>query len=120
MAGCFPVSTDNFYMTGTNPNCKDGYGWLKEGQCGCREGSPGWKADLRGCSVRCSGVGPVDCNFWCGLSDTTKYVIYGAGALAALGAIFMLTAPRPAPRLQGISLLEAPKRKRKSRRSKRK
>lgn len=121
--GCFPVSNDNFYMVGANRSCKDGFGWLKKGECGCREGAPGWKPELGGCSVRCTGPGETECGMWCGLSNTTKYAIYGAGALLALGAVFMLTAPRaapPAPRLQGIgNLLTGPKRKKRKSRSKR-
>lgn len=117
--GCFPVSSDNFYMVGSNPDCVNGFGWLKNGECGCRPGSPGWKPEMGGCSVRCAGTGPTKCGMWCGLSDNAKYAVYGVGAVALLGLFFWRTSPRPAP-MQGLAMLTAPKRKKRKSRSKRK
>jgi hypothetical protein len=59
-AHCLPVR-DGFPLLTTNPYCKNGYGWLNEGECGCVAGSPGWIPDKKGCSIRCMGLGPNDC-----------------------------------------------------------
>ena len=38
-----------------NRYCKDGWGWLNEGDSGCSSSTPGWLADKKGCSCRCGG-----------------------------------------------------------------
>lgn len=38
-----------------NQYCKDGWGWLHEGEDGCSSSTSGWIADKTGCSCRCSG-----------------------------------------------------------------
>jgi hypothetical protein len=133
MAGCFDtveVGGAKFYSVGTAPNCTNGWGWLKDGECGCNAEAPGYKqaADgTFGCSVRCSGPGPIQCGFWCALPDVAKYAIYGVGGLAAIGLLFAAFRPRsgavngydyPVEELMGMDMLPAPKRKK--RRSKRK
>ena len=78
---CLPVDNGFPVMT-TNPFCSNGWGWLKEGECGCRPGSPGYQPGKGGCSVKCSGVGPNVCPN-CPGDNTMLYVGIGAAALAA-------------------------------------
>lgn len=82
---CLPI--DNGYpIMQTNPFCKDGWGFLKNGECGCAPGTYGWKPEANGCSVRCSGVGPNVCPN-CG-SNVGMYLL---GAAAALGVLYFLS-----------------------------
>lgn len=82
MPYCLPVYGDGFPAMTTNPFCKDGWGFLKRGECGCEPGSPGWKAEANGCSVHCQRVGPNDCP-GCPKDRTMLYVGIGAAAVAA-------------------------------------
>ena len=36
-----------------NRYCKDGWGWLTDGEQACDSSAPGWLADNKGCSCRC-------------------------------------------------------------------
>lgn len=80
---CLPI--DNGYpVMQTNPFCKDGWGFLKNGECGCTPGSYGWNAAANGCSVKCMGVGPNACPNCDSGSNTSMYLLGGAAALAVL------------------------------------
>lgn len=78
---CLPLDSGYPVMT-TNPFCSNGWGFLKNGECGCAPGAPGWKDSAGGCSVKCSGVGPNYCPN-CPKDNTMLYVGIGAAALAA-------------------------------------
>lgn len=76
---CLPVDENGFPVLGTNPYCKDGYGWLNEGECGCVPGSPMYDAARRGCSIRCVGIGPNSCP---DCEKKTNWIMWGAVGLA--------------------------------------
>ena len=128
MSDCFPVEvvgSEKFMSVGTAPGCKDGWGWLKDGECGCAPGSPGYKqgAGGMGCSVRCTASGPVQCGMWCALPDGYKYAIYGVFGIAAVWLLGR--ALRPSKALNGMddvlgAMHMLPASKRKKRKSKRK
>lgn len=85
-AHCLPV--DNGYpVMVSNPYCKNGWGWLKEGECGCVAGSPGWNAAQRGCSVKCGSVGENVCP---NCPKPINWALYGGIGLAAVAAYFLL------------------------------
>jgi hypothetical protein len=90
---CLPV--DNGYaVMKSNPYCQNGWGWLKEGECGCYGGAtlaepaaPGWNPEKRGCSVKCMAKGPNDCP---NCPKPINWKLYGGIGLAAVAAYFFL------------------------------
>lgn len=78
---CLPIDNGYPLMT-TNKFCSNGWGWLKEGECGCQPGSAGHIPDKKGCSIRCTGQGPNACPN-CPQDKTMMYIGIGAAALAA-------------------------------------
>lgn len=83
---CLPL--DNGYpLMAKNAYCNNGWGWLKEGECGCVPNSAGWRADKRGCSVRCGGQGPNECP---NCPQPTNWALYGGIGAAALLAFVLL------------------------------
>jgi hypothetical protein len=90
---CLPVDGSGYAVMQTNPYCKNGWGWLKEGECGCYGGStlvepaaPGWQPDKRGCSVKCMGVGPNDCP---NCPKPLNWLMVGGIAAGLLGAFYV-------------------------------
>lgn len=89
---CLPIDNGYSFLP-ANPYCNNGWGWLKEGECGCYGGAtlaepsaPGWQPDKRGCSIKCGGVGPNVCPN-CPQPSTTNWGLLlgvGGGVLAAL------------------------------------
>lgn len=87
MPHCLPLD-NNYPVVATAPGCnKDGWGWLKRGECGCEPNSPGWKQDLNGCSVRCVGDGPVDCP---NCKKPINWAMIGGVGLAAVVLLSMM------------------------------
>jgi hypothetical protein len=84
---CLPLDENGFPVLATNPFCKDGYGWLNEGECGCVPGSPRYDAVRRGCSIRCGGIGPNNCP---DCEPPINWLMWGGIGVAAL----ILLAPR--------------------------
>ena len=89
-AHCLPLDENGFPVLATNPFCKDNYGFLREGECGCVPGSPKYDAVLRGCSIRCGGIGPNECP---NCEKKPNWMLYGGLALGAV-AIFALMGRR--------------------------
>lgn len=90
---CLPLD-GGYPFVANNPFCKNGWGWLNEGECGCFGGStmvepaaPGWIPEKRGCSVKCGGVGPNNCP---NCPQPINWMLYGGIGLAAVAAYFLL------------------------------
>lgn len=83
---CLPVD-GGYPVIQSNPYCNNGWGWLKEGECGCVAGAPGWIPEKRGCSVKCMGLGPNVCP---NCPQPINWKLYGGIGLAAVAAYFFL------------------------------
>lgn len=89
---CLPLD-GGYPVLPTNPYCQNGWGWLKEGECGCFGGktlvepaAPGWIPEKRGCSVKCGGVGPNVCP---NCPQPFNWKLWGGVGLGALAAYYL-------------------------------
>lgn len=122
---CFPID-GGYYTVGTAPKCTNGWGWLQEGECGCGPDTPGYVPGKGGCSIKCTGEGPLNCGLWCSIPEYGKWAIYAAGGLAGIAILWAAFSPKKQLSgyhdMDGLAMLPAPKSKsrRKRRRSKKK
>lgn len=88
---CLPVD-NNYFLMESNPfTDANGWGWLKEGECGCYANGPGWNATNKGCSVRALRKGPNSCPNCAPAEEPINWMLWGGLGLAA---IILLTPKR--------------------------